>query len=259
MVIYSVPALQTNYFWLVQPRPEQSQAYIFDPGDAEPVMRALKEHDLTLAGIIITHHHWDHTDGIAPLLKRFSVPVYGPRSERIPTVTHFLGDGDQLDLRHWSLEVMTTAGHTLDHLAYLYRDARGKHHLFSGDTIFGAGCGRRFEGSPEAFYQSLQKLAALPPGTLIYASHEYTVDNIRFALAVEPGNAALQARFVRTQQLRAEGHPTLPTRLEWELATNPFLRCRQPEVRRAAEKQAGRSLSSEVEVFDVLRTWKDDF
>ncbi len=259
MVIYSLPALKSNYFWLVQPSADQPQAYIFDPGDEPPVTKALQEHGLELAGIVITHHHWDHTDGIAPLLQRFPVPVYGPRSERIPSVTHFLADGDTLPLPGFRLQVIATPGHTLDHIVYLHRDEEGQHHLFSADNIFGAGCGKRFEGSAAVFYQSLQKLAALPPQTIIYGSHEYTQDNIRFALAVEPDNAQLRARQVQVRQLRDQGQSTLPTRLDLELATNPFLRCEQPAVWRAAEKRAGRPLRSAVEVFDVLRNWKDAF
>lgn len=259
MVIYSLPALKTNYFWLVQPRPDQPRAYIFDPGDEPPVTRALQEHGLELAGIIITHHHWDHTDGIAPLLQRFPVPVYGPFSDRIPAITHRLADGETLPLPDFHLEVIATPGHTLDHIVYLHRDGREQSHLFSADNIFAAGCGKRFEGSTEVYYRSLQKLAALPPRTIIYASHEYTRDNIRFALAVEPDNAALRAREEEVRNLRARGQATLPTRLDIELATNPFLRCRQPAVWRAAEERAGHPLASPAEVFDVLRTWKDAF
>lgn len=259
MVIYPLPALKTNYFWLVQPVTESPVAYIFDPGDEPPVSRALAEHQLELGGMIITHHHWDHTDGIAALRQRFNVPIYGPHSDKIPSVTHFLGDGDTLNLPHFKLQVMATPGHTLDHIAYLHIDAEGQHHLFSADNIFAAGCGRRFEGSAEAFYQSLQKLAALPASTRVYCSHEYTLANIRFALAVEPDNQPLRERQAIEQQKRDRGEPTVPTTLDLELATNPFLRCHQQTVQRAAAEHAGAALDSPTAVFDVLRRWKDSF
>ncbi|HEY7883844.1 MAG TPA: hydroxyacylglutathione hydrolase [Cellvibrionaceae bacterium] len=194
MKISMIPALKTNYFWLVQPNRQRAEAYIFDPGDEPPVTRALQTLGLNLAGIIITHHHWDHTDGIAALLARFNVPVYGPDSERIPSITQPLNSGDTLNLPDFALQVLATPGHTLDHIAYVHTDETGLTHLFSADNIFGAGCGRRFEGSAEVYYRSLRKLAELPPTTLIYCSHEYTLDNIRFALQVEPDNQALQER-----------------------------------------------------------------
>ncbi|UTF60581.1 hydroxyacylglutathione hydrolase [Gilvimarinus sp. DA14] len=257
MRLFCFPALQTNYFWLLQPDPDSNKAYIFDPGDAAPVRQQLREHGLELAGIVITHHHWDHTDGIDPLLEYKPVPVYGPSSRKIPQVTHTLQDGDTLVLGELKLQVIATPGHTLEHIAYYLPGQPPR--LFSADNIFGAGCGRMFEGTPDQFLNSLKRLSELPPETLICCSHEYTVDNIHFALTVEPGNQALRDRKQREEAKRARQLPTIPTTLQLELATNPFLRTAQSEVKASAERHLGRSLNSESEVFAAIRAWKDSF
>ncbi len=258
MRLFSFPALQTNYFWLLQPDDDSNKAYIFDPGDAAPVRRQLNEHKLELAGIVITHHHWDHTDGINDLLQDFPVPVYGPKSVKIPQVTHTLKGGDTLRLGSVELNVQDTPGHTLDHITY-YLGHSEPPRLFSADNIFGAGCGRMFEGSSEQFLNSLKQLAQLPPDTLVCCSHEYTLDNIEFALAVEPNNAALRQRQQNEEAKRAQGLATVPSTLELELATNPFLRTDQPEVITSAERHSGRRLTNESDVFATLRQWKDGF
>ena len=256
LTVYSIPALESNYFWLLQPVPEKPDAYILDPGDAQQVLDCLRRHQLNLAGIIITHHHWDHTDGINDLLAQFPVPVYGPDSQRIPQVTHKLHGGDTLELPDLQLDVLAVPGHTLDHLAYLHTDSEPTK-LFCGDSLFAGGCGRMFEGQPEQMLASLNKLAVLPENTLIYCSHEYTLANLQFALKIEPDNKALTDRLQQTQQLRQQHLSTLPSTIALERRTNPFLRCHLPTVKAAAERHVGTLLTSDADVFGAIRRWKD--
>ncbi len=258
MKIHTIPALETNYFWLLQPDPRKSGAYIVDPGDHLPVLRAIKGHKLVLEGIIITHHHWDHTNGIAALLQRFPVPVYGPDSAKIPSVTHKLYHGDTLSLPNLSLEVIGTPGHTLDHLSYLHRQT-GAYTLFSADNIFGAGCGRLFEGTPKQFLKSLKRLITMPDDTKIYCSHEYTQQNLIFAKMLEPNNTAIDKRIREVEQLRLQRLPTIPTTIGAEKATNPFLRCHIDTIHRTAERYCGMTLTTDTEVFAIIRQWKDEF
>ncbi len=260
MTVYPIPALDSNYFWLLQPRPDHSRAYILDPGDEVPVLRALESGGLQLEAIVVTHKHHDHVDGIAPLLAVYpGLPVYGPESPAIPWVNRVLRGGDTLTLPDLTLEVLALPGHTPEHLGYIHRPATGPIKLFCGDTLFGAGCGRLLGGTAADLYASLQSLARLPPDTMVYCSHEYTEANLAFALAVEPGNPDLSSRQDRVKQRRAEGLPSVPLLLAEELATNPFLRCDHPAIRASAERWAGKPLREPVDVFTVLRLWKDRF
>lgn len=256
LTIYPIPALESNYFWLLQPSKLKSDAYILDPGDAQPVLDCLQQHHLTLAGIIVTHHHWDHTDGIDQLLKYHKVPVYGPESARIPQVTHVLNEGDMLTLPDLQLEVLAVPGHTLDHLAYLHIDSQPAK-LFCGDSLFAGGCGRMFEGEPEQMLASLNKLAALPGTTEVYCSHEYTVKNLQFALEVEPRNGEIQSRLEEEQRKRQQNLSTIPSTIALERRTNPFLRCHSADVKAAAEQKIGAPLASDAAVFATIRRWKD--
>ncbi len=237
-----------------------THAVVVDPGDAGPVLACLEREGLLLAGILNTHHHGDHVGGNAELLRRFDVPVYGPAREPIPGRTHPLRDGAsvRLDALGITLAVLDVPGHTAGHIAYV-GEAAGVPVAFVGDTLFGGGCGRLFEGSPADMLASLARLAALPGPTQIYCAHEYTLANLRYALAVEPGNAALAARQAVEQGKRDRGEPTVPSTLDLELATNPFLRVTIPEVAAAARVRAGRALESPVDVFAVLREWKNVF
>ena len=224
MQITPLPAFSDNYLWLIH---AGRHALIVDPGDAGVVEQALETNDFQLDGILLTHHHADHTDGAIALQRHWGCPVYAPESNHpVYQALHTIRvkDGDNIQfpgLPALSCQVMSLPGHTLDHIAF-YINHR---HLFSGDVIFGAGCGRLFEGSPLQMYTSLQKIAALPAETLIYPAHEYTAHNIAFALTIEPDNNALQQRAADTAMLRHQQHPTLPTTLSLEKATNPFLRC----------------------------------
>ncbi|WP_049721633.1 hydroxyacylglutathione hydrolase [Gilvimarinus polysaccharolyticus] len=263
MQIYHLPALETNYFWLLQPDADRRDAYIFDPGDAAPVIDALKRYNLTLAGIVLTHHHWDHTDGIDALLEHHSIPVYGPISKRIPQVTHPLTEGDSLDLGSTRWSILATPGHTLDHIVYYCANTQHATQpsgvLIAGDTIFAGGCGRMFEGTPEMFLQSLNKIAQLPNDTVLYCSHEYTLANLAFAQAVEPNNPDIAQRLTRERRKREQKMPTLPSSIGLELATNPFVRCQQPTVINSANSKSGQVQTTPADVFAVLRAWKNDF
>jgi hydroxyacylglutathione hydrolase len=256
-VIIPIPALRDNYIWLVR---DGRHAAVVDPGDAAPVLAYLEREGLALAGIVITHHHWDHVNGIEALTARFPVPVYGPARESIPGRTHPVAEGDVFKVPEAALElsVLDVPGHTSGQVSYV-GSCDGARITFTGDTLFTCGCGRIFEGTPAQMLASLMKLAALPADTLVYCGHEYTLANLRFAMAVEPDNPALAERQRREQAKRDRSLPTVPARMDEELATNPFLRAAEPAVFAAAQKHAGRPLADAVEAFATLREWKNNF
>ena len=246
-------SIGTNIVWLVVV-PGTRQCAIVDPTAAEPVLVAMRERNLKPSAIFITHHHADHVGGIAAIRHIYPASVYGPARETVPQRTHPVREGDVVTLGQLTFQVLEIPGHTLGHTAYV-----GHGMLFAGDTLFGAGCGRMFEGTPHQLYASLQRLAALPPDTLLYCGHEYTRANLRFAQEVEPGNAYIKKRLCHVEQLRGQGLITLPSSLALEHRTNPFLRCHVETVRAAAEQFVAGSLRSPTEVFAVLRRWKDGF
>ncbi len=248
-----VPAFDDNYIWLPG-LPGSGKVAIVDPGDAEPVLARLTGEALEPVAILITHHHGDHTGGICSLAQRYNIPVYGPARERIPGLTHPVSDGDTVVLEGLGLEfsVMETPGHTRGHACYV-----GHGVLFCGDTLFTAGCGRLFEGTPQQMHDSLNRISALPETTLVYCAHEYTAANLRFALVVEPDNADILARIDEVARRRARHEPTVPAPLLQELKTNPFLRCASPAVISAAERYAGHALADGAAVFATVRQWKD--
>ena len=254
--VLHVPAFQDNYIWLIRGRRAPHQVAIVDPGDAEPVLAALRAQKLTPLAILCTHHHGDHVGGVTDLLAEHDMPVYGPAGERIRGVTHPLAGGARATLPELDLDfgVLDIPAHTAGHIAY-----HGNGMLFCGDTLFSAGCGRLFEGSAAQMAQSLATLAALPDDTAVYCGHEYTAANLRFALAVEPDNRAAQAHLAQVQAWRAAGRPSLPSTIGLERRINPFLRTQEAGVRAAAERHAGRALATVTEVFAVLRSWKDGF
>ncbi|MES2823768.1 MAG: hydroxyacylglutathione hydrolase [Pseudomonadota bacterium] len=257
--IHPIPAFNDNYFWLIQPETQQPVVYVIDPGAAEPVFKALEAHQLSLAGILITHHHHDHIDGATKLSQTFNIPIYGPQSTNIPQITHYLSDNDNLVLVTLHAKIIALPGHTRDHIGYFIKPDRSQPLLFCGDTLFAAGCGRLFDGSIEQLFQSLQKISQLPDETLIYCAHEYTLANIAFALFIEPENDQLIAR-QRSAGLERERHlPTVPNPLSLEKQTNPFLRCHLPAIRQRVEQLTQQTLTTELEVFSHLRRIKDHF
>jgi hydroxyacylglutathione hydrolase len=249
--IFPIPAFEDNYIWLIR---NGTAAIAVDPGDAGPVVDYLQRHQLKLAAILLTHHHGDHTGGATELQRRFDAPVYGPRREAIASVTHPLGEGDLIDFPSLgcTFQVLDVPGHTAGHVAYY-----GINSLFCGDALFACGCGRLFEGSAQQMHASLAKFSALPDDTKVYCAHEYTLENIHFAKAVEPGNAALVEREHRERETLAQGRPTLPSSIGLEKLTNPFLRCSVPVVMTAAARFAGHPLAEPADVFAAIRQWRD--
>ncbi|VVE90270.1 hydroxyacylglutathione hydrolase [Pandoraea bronchicola] len=259
LTVFPVPAFQDNYLWVVD---NGKDAVVVDPGEAAPVLAYLETRGLTLRAILITHKHADHIGGVDALLQHFDVPVHGPAREAIACVDHPHNGGETVHIASPAmvLEVIDVPGHTSGHIAYfLGAGAAGAPRLFCGDTLFSCGCGRLFEGTPAQMLASLDALAALPAATLVHCAHEYTLSNLRFALAVDPDNAALAAWHQEATALRAAGRPTLPTTLAQERATNPFLRSDAPAVIAAAQAHAGRTALSREAVFATVRGWKDTF
>lgn len=256
LTVTAVETLNDNYVWLLHAPADPRRVYIVDPGDARPVETRLAADRLEPAGILVTHHHPDHTGGVSALVAAHDLPVWGPATEAHAVVDHPLSDGDILavPVDGLRLEAMTIPGHTLGHTAFFGHGA-----LFPGDTLFSAGCGRLFEGSPEQMLTSLERLAGLPGETLIYCGHEYTVNNLRFAASVEPGNADIANAAAGAAALRKEGRPTLPSRIDREKRINPFLRCHLDNVRQAAEQWSNSMLNDKVQVFATVRRWKDQF
>lgn len=255
MNLVALPAFTDNYLWMLH---DGRHAIVVDPGDAAPVAQALDAHDLTLVGIVVTHHHGDHIDGINALRPRLQGPVWGPATERIPEPFLPMRDGDSVELLGTRFEVIDVPGHTAGHIAFFGQPAGEAPILFCGDTLFSGGCGRLFEGTAVQMHASLSRLAALPGDTRVCCAHEYTLSNLRFAHAVEPGNAALSAYIVRCEDLRQQGLPTLPSTVATERAVNPFLRASQAEVRASAVDQ-GAAGTDPVSVFTALREWKNVF
>jgi hydroxyacylglutathione hydrolase len=246
-------AFADNYIWTIR---DERCAVVVDPGDAQPVIDYLDREKLTLAAILNTHHHADHVGGNAALLARTMVPVFGPRDERIAEVSMRLADGQRFLLPHFDIEMETLEipGHTRSHIAFF-----GGGMLFCGDTLFAAGCGRLFEGTPRQMHDSLTRLTRLPDDTRVYCGHEYTLSNLKFARAAEPDNTQLPALESRMQALRDADQPTLPSTIGQEKATNPFVRVAAPGVIHSASSRAGKTLSDPVSVLGEIRDWKNNF
>lgn len=255
--IMVIPALSDNYIFLAA---ANGYAVLFDPGEAAPALDALWKNRLSLAAVVITHRHADHIGGVAEILRASPDSIlYAPAGCGLATA-QIVADGEKLSLLDGALNlrVMATPGHTAEHLAYIgtyFDDAVA----FCGDTVFACGCGRVLDGTMAQMFASVQKIAALPDNPNIYCGHEYTANNIRFALAVEPDNEALQRRHMETAKKRAGGLPTVPFSLADERACNPFFRLREPAVKEAAENWAKRELPNDEAVFTALRRWKDSF
>jgi hydroxyacylglutathione hydrolase len=256
LLVRPVRAFSDNYIWLIESPRAQGRIVAVDPGDAQPVLAELQRRGLSLAAILLTHHHPDHIGGVPELLRHGAVPVIGPDDTRIAQRTLTVHDGEHCELPDLGLsfEILQVPGHTLSHIAFWGHGA-----LFCGDTLFSAGCGRMFEGTPTQMNASLNRLSRLPPETRMFCGHEYTAANLRFALAVDPANRAALEYQDSVARVRAQGDPSLPSTMALEIKVNPFLRCEDPAVVQAAENHAGKSLKEPALVFGALRAWKDQF
>lgn len=260
--IIPLPAFTDNYIWLFKQSTSQN-VYVVDPGDANVVIDYLSQHQLTLAGILITHHHIDHTGGILAL-SNFAkqtgsaepLPIYGPASENINGINQPINNEKSIILKtlNISVNIFTIPGHTLGHIAYLIDD-----NLFCGDTLFSGGCGRLFEGTPQQMYASLTALSQLPKETKVFCTHEYTLANLKFASQVEPDNRDLQRYIEQVTQLRQNNQPSLPSSIEKEQKINPFLRCDKDTIQRAISQHFQQIHKDNTTTFALLRQWKDNF
>lgn len=260
MNVFPIPAFEDNYIWIIRPSVSSPIAYAVDPGDATPVFQSLKAHSLTLAGVLLTHHHHDHVDGAAELANHFDRPIFGPDSVKMPMVTHKLSEHTLFSLGSISVQILAIPGHTCDHIGYYLpsiNSAPG--HLFSADTLFSIGCGRVFDSTPETLFYSLQRIANLPDDTIVYPTHEYTLANLRFAKHITPSNLELDCFEHTVQALRTSNKPSLPTTIGFEKRTNPFLRCHTPHIKQAVELLTGKSLPDPKSVFVELRRLKNEF
>ena len=282
--IIPIPAFNDNYIWLLMapqaPATGTSSVsvrdvIVVDPGQAQPVIDVLEARGLRLSAILLTHHHNDHVGGVAALLAHANpaagaVPVYGPAGEDIAHVTTKLSGGDSVEVSSPSAHftVIDVPGHTRGHIAFFAsapeqgESEQGQAQpprVFCGDTLFATGCGRLFEGTPAQMLVSLDRLAVLPPTTHVYCAHEYTLSNIRFALACDADNADLHRWQADAEALRQQGKPTVPTTLAHELRVNPFLRPDEPAILARLTRELGHTPQTRLQAFTALREWKDRF
>ena len=251
--IVTIPCLKDNYAFLAHDK-ATGQTAVVDVPEAAPIIAALKQRGWTLSHVLLTHHHWDHVDGLAALLADHPATVIGAAADahRLPPLDIAVSEGDTVTIGSDIGTVIDVSGHTLGHVAFHFPDSSV---VFTADSLMAMGCGRLFEGTPAQMYASLAKLAALPPETLVCSGHEYTASNAKFALTIEPGNAALISRVEKIETARAQGRPTVPSLLSTERATNPFLRSDSPEI----QANLGLSGADPVTVFTEVRRRKDSF
>ena len=250
-----IKAFNDNYHWLIEGNDE---IWVVDPGDAQVVREALKNKAGSLNGILVTHHHWDHVNGIEALISE-GIAVAGPAKSQHPLVNLPLSDGDSLALCGETFEVFEVPGHTLNHIAYFCAPTTQNPILFSGDTLFAGGCGRLFEGTPSQMHQSLSRLAELPEDTQVYCAHEYTLANLDFAISLEPNNQLLKERIADAQNTREKNLPTIPSTLKLEIGTNPFLRTKSNELKSRLLEQGVLTSEAPEEIFAAIRLLKDKY
>ncbi|RTR37951.1 hydroxyacylglutathione hydrolase [Shewanella canadensis] len=257
LTITPISAFDDNYIWVIS-QAAHSFVYVVDPGDAEAVIGHLEEHKQILAGVLITHHHEDHTGGLERLIEYadHELEIFGPANENIAHIKTPISTQTEVSLSKITskAKIISVPGHTLGHIAYLIES-----HLFCGDTLFSGGCGRIFEGTAEQMNRSLQTLAKLSSNTQVYCAHEYTLSNLKFALEVDSENKALAAHNADCLAQRKLGKPTLPSSIGQELSINPFLRCHTQAIQRSISSHFEVKHSDNVTVFGLLRQWKDNF
>jgi len=251
MNLISIPALQDNYIWLLDD--QKGHCVIVDPGEAQPVLDALKQHHLTPTAIMLTHHHGDHVDGVSAIVEQFpAVKVYGPEETARKGARIILKSGDRVEIGGANWTIFATPGHTLGHISYYSAP-----YLFCGDTMFSSGCGRLFEGTPEQMYQSFQQLAELPDDTLVCCAHEYTVSNLKFARSILPDDSDILAHEQTVLDKRKNGQSSLPTTLGLERKINLFLRCNDVDLQK--NLNVNTTITADWQVFAHLRRLKDSY
>lgn len=250
--VFPIPAFTDNYIWCLH---DDTFAVVVDPGDADPVEQYLRDNNLQLTHILLTHHHPDHTGGVAQL-KRAGVTVFGPVSQRIANIDNAVSEGQQVNIPQLAIDftVMEVPGHTREHIAYF-----GNTGLFCGDTLFSAGCGRLFEGTPAQMYQVFQRYAELPVDTKVFCTHEYTQANLDFALNLLPEDSAFLDYQQQVRTKRLSNTPTLPTTIGLELQVNPYMRTAEPKFAAAINAKTGKMPETELEAFAAIRQLKDQF
>lgn len=251
--LVTIPCLKDNYAYLLHD-PVSGDTTLIDAPEPGPILAELRKRGWHLDQILLTHHHWDHIDGVAAIVEATSAEILGAAADahRLPTLTRALIEADTLQIGPETAYVIEVPGHTIGHIAF-YLPKSG--YAFTADSLMAGGCGRLFEGTPDQMWQSLEKLRQLPPETLICSGHEYTTSNLAFAATIEPENEALQARIARVAAARAQGRATVPSRLSGELATNPFLRANLPHIKASL----GMADASDAESFTEIRVRKDRF
>jgi hydroxyacylglutathione hydrolase len=255
MKLIPIPAFEDNYIWVLI---DGTQAVVVDPGDAQPVLDALARENLQLQAILVTHHHFDHVDGVDALREATGAVVFGPARETTPEPRTAVTEGQTLLTLGMNWEVWDVPGHTAGHVAYVCQPAGESPLLFCGDTLFSGGCGRLFEGTPQQMLTSLTRLAALPGETRVCCTHEYTLSNLKFALHLEPGNADLVAYQAWCLAQRNQNLPTLPSNIALERKINPFLRSSEPTVLASLQTHDAASVN-QLGAFATMRQWKNNY
>ncbi len=248
-----IKAYQDNYIWLVS---TNEGSIVVDPGESKKILNLIDNNEIDLEGVLITHHHFDHTNGLSDLLNKSSLEVYGPKNN-VNGINNIVKNNDKFTVIGIDFEVIEIPGHTLDHIAF-YSFNSGEPILFCGDTLFSGGCGRVFEGTFDQMFNALKKISKYPKETKIFCGHEYTLSNLKFALAVDENNEDLIKEYDNIKNIVDSGNPSLPTILEKELKINPFLRCDNHHVKNKIVSKFNTS-DDEFEVFCALRQWKDNF
>ena len=248
-----IKAFTDNYIWLVS---TNEGSIVIDPGESKSIQKLIDNKTIDLKGILITHHHYDHTNGLSELVKKNELEVYGPINN-IDGINHRLNDKDKISIIGIDFDVISIPGHTLDHIGFYSANANNPI-LFCGDTLFAGGCGKIFEGTYEQMFHALKKITKLPTNTNIYCGHEYTLSNLKFALEADDTNKELIEEFKKVENKINSNIPSLPTTLDKELKVNPFLRCDNINIQNKIIEKFNVS-NNELEVFTALRKWKDNF
>ena len=253
LTVEPIKAFTDNYIWLVS---TNEGSIVIDPGESKNIQKLIDNNTIDLKGILITHHHYDHTNGLSELVKKNELEVYGPVNN-IDGINHRLTDKDKISIIGIDFDVISIPGHTLDHIGFYSANANNPI-LFCGDTLFAGGCGKIFEGTYEQMFNALKKITKLPINTNIYCGHEYTLSNLKFALEADDTNKELIEEFKKVKNKINSNIPSLPTTLDKELKVNPFLRCDNINIQNKIIEKFKVS-NNELEVFTALRKWKDNF